>query len=94
MIPNRKSSQLVGAFAAVLLILTVAASAEIIRIKANYVPLPEPEKLGEQKANEKATAERLDTHDLLYTGKYGPGFEAFVGTVPPPAGVDDALGVW
>jgi hypothetical protein len=39
------------------------------RIRAKYVPAPEPSGLSEQALKEKATAERLDGGDLLDTGR-------------------------
>lgn len=39
------------------------------RIPASYAPESEPDTLGEATAKQKAMAERLDTHGLLFTGK-------------------------
>ena len=69
MFPHWFLSPFTTFFATIFLALSVAANAETIRIKASYAPLAEPAQLGEEEAKEKATAEKLDTHDLLYTGK-------------------------
>ncbi|GMV92610.1 MAG: hypothetical protein AMXMBFR82_23880 [Candidatus Hydrogenedentota bacterium] len=39
------------------------------RIQATYTPKPDPAELGPEEAAAKELAEKLDTHDLLYTGK-------------------------
>jgi hypothetical protein len=61
---------LAGVLSASLLVsATETAVSWPVRIPATYTPEAEPDTLSEAGVKQKATAEKLDTHDLLFTGK-------------------------